>query len=180
MLGDGFYAPVQKSGPPALTSILSLGQYPVDGSLGPWPAGSAHGLDGLVEELGRNPELFRALFDWDEGTFFSSAKVAAAFVPLFRAQFLTRPSSYGAIRSLAADTFATATADAGRVSQLAELGPLTHLVWGARDPDLNLNIARSLHSELVGSTLQILSGAHHNVMLDQPAAFASAILARRS
>jgi pimeloyl-ACP methyl ester carboxylesterase len=178
VLGNSFYAPVQKSGAPALTGILTLGQYPSDASLGPWPAGSAHGLESLIDELGRNPGLFRALFDWDEGTFFRSAKVAAAFVPLFRDQFLTRPSSYGPLRSLAADTFATVAADAGRVSRLAELGQFTHLVWGAQDPDINLNIARSLHSELVGSTLTILRHAHHNVMLDEPAAFASAILAR--
>ena len=104
--------------------------------------------------------------------------MAAEFIPLFRDQFLTRPSSYGPLRSLAADTFATVAADAGRVSQLAELGSLTHLVWGAQDPDINLNIARSLHSELVGSTLTILRRAHHNVMLDDPAAFAAAILSR--
>lgn len=177
VLGNTFYAPVQEAGPPALTGILTLGQYPASASLGPWPAGSAHGLESLVDELGRNPPLFRALFDWDEGTFFSSPKVAAEFIPLFRDQFLIRPSSYGPLRSLAADTFATATADAGRVSQLAELGPISHLVWGARDPYINLNIARSLHSQLVGSTLTILRHAHHNLMLDEPAAFASAILA---
>jgi pimeloyl-ACP methyl ester carboxylesterase len=178
VLANGFYAPVQESGAPALTGILSLGQYPSDAPLGPWPAGSAHGLHSLVDELGRNPQLFRALFDWEEGTFFRSAKVAAAFIPLFRAQFLTRPSSYGAIRSLAADAFATAAADAGRVPQLAALGRFTHIVWGAQDPDINLHIAKSLHSDLVGSTLTILRHAHHNVMLDEPAAFASAILSR--
>jgi pimeloyl-ACP methyl ester carboxylesterase len=178
VLGNTFYAPVQESGPPAFTSILTLGQYPADASLGPWPAGSARGLGSLIDELGRNPVLFRALFDWDEGTFFRSAKVAAAFIPLFRDQFLTRPSSFGPLRSLAADTFATVTVDAGRVTQLAGLGRLTHIVWGAQDPYINLNIARSLHSELVGSTLTILRQAHHNLMLDEPAAFASAILAR--
>jgi hypothetical protein len=148
-----------------------------DTPLGPCPAGSAHGLESLVDELGRNPKPFRALFDWDEGTFFRSAKVAA-FIPLFRDQFLTRPSSYGPLRSLAADTFATVTADAGRVSRLAGLGRFTHVVWGAQDPNINLNIAKSLHSELVGSTLTILRQAHHNVMLDESAAFASAILSR--
>jgi haloalkane dehalogenase len=178
VLGNTFYAPVQESGPPALTGILTLGQYPVNASLGPWPAGSAHGLESLIDELGRNPRLFRAFFDWEESTFFGSAKVAAAFIPLFRDQFLRRPSSYGPLRSLAADTFAAATADAGRVSRLAELGPLTHLVWGAKDPDINLNIAKALHSGLVGSTLTILRHAHHNLMLDEPAAFASAILGR--
>ncbi len=178
VLGNTFYAPVQQAGPPALTGIFTLGQYPADASLGPWPAGSAHGLLSLVDELGRNPQLFRDLFDWDEGTFFSNARVAAAFIPLFRHQFLTRPSTYGPLRSLAADTFATVTADAGRVSRLAELGPITRLVWGARDPDINLNIARSLHSELKRSTLTILRHAHHNVMLDDPASFASAILSR--
>jgi pimeloyl-ACP methyl ester carboxylesterase len=178
VLGNTFYAPVQESGPPALTSILALGQYAADASLGPWPAGSAHGLESLIDELGRNRRLFQALFGWEEGTFFRSAKVAAAFIPLFREQFLTRPSSFGPLRSLAADTFAAATADAGRVARLAELGPLTHIVWGAQDPDINLNIARSLHSQLAGSTLTILRHAHHNLMLDEPAAFASEIVAR--
>ncbi len=176
VLGNGFYAPVQESGAPALTGILTLGQYPISGPLGPWPAGSAYGLHSLVDALGQEPALFRALFDWEEGTFVSSRKVAAAFTPLFSRQFFTRPSSYWPLRSLAANAFATVAADAGRVGQLAKLGPRAHLVWGAEDPNLNLNIAHSLHSELVGSTLMVLPHAHHNVMLDGPAHVAWVIL----
>jgi hypothetical protein len=36
-------------------------------------------------------------------------------------------------------------------------------VSGAKDPDINLNIAKSLHAELVGSTLTVLRQAHHEV-----------------
>jgi pimeloyl-ACP methyl ester carboxylesterase len=176
VLGNGLYAPVQEAGAPALTSMLMLGQYPINGPLGPWPAGSAYGLHSLVDALGQQPALFRALFDWEEGTFVSSRRVADAFIPLFSRQFFTRPSSYWPLRSLAANTFATVAADAGRVAQLAGLGPRAHLVWGAKDPDLNLNVARSLHSELAGSTLTVLPHAHHNVMLDAPGQVASVIL----
>jgi pimeloyl-ACP methyl ester carboxylesterase len=51
-----------------------------------------------------------------------------------------------------------------------------HLIWGARDPNLNLKIARAVHQEIPHSTLTVLPNAHHNVPLDDPTRFASTIL----
>jgi haloalkane dehalogenase len=175
VLSNGFYAPVPGSGPPALAEIFALGQYPNTSSLGPLPAGTAYGLNSLMNGLSTDPRLLDDLLTWQESTFIANPAVARKFIPLFTSQFFTRPSSLGPLRTLAGNLFAAVGSDASRVPSLKSLDVPTHLIWGARDPDIDLNIARSLHQEIPDSTLTVLPNAHHNVMLDAPAQFASAI-----
>ena len=59
---------------------------------------------------------------------------------------------------------------------MAQLGSITHIVWGAQDPDLNVRIADSMHTSMPVSTLTILPHAHHNLMIDEPGRFVSVIL----
>ncbi|MGI8716128.1 MAG: alpha/beta hydrolase [Solirubrobacteraceae bacterium] len=115
------------------------------------------------------------LLTWQESTFFENPAVARRFIPLFTQQFLSRPSTLGPLRSLTGNLFAAVSANAARVSSLQSLTVPTHLIWGARDPNLNLNIARALHREIPHSTLTVLPNAHHNVMLDDPSRFATVI-----
>lgn len=175
ILSNGFYAPVPGSGPPALAAIFALGQYPNTGPLGPLPPGTAYGLNSLMNGLSSDPRLLDDLLTWQESTFFANPAVARRFIPLFTQQFLTQPSTLGPLRSFAGNLFAAVTADAARVPSLESLTVPTHLIWGARDPNLNLNIARALHREIPHSTLTVLPNAHHNVMLDDPGRFASVI-----
>jgi pimeloyl-ACP methyl ester carboxylesterase len=50
-----------------------------------------------------------------------------------------------------------------------------HIIWGAKDPNLGLNVADALQLEIPSSTLTVFPNAHHNLMLDNPAQFAAAI-----
>ena len=176
ILSNGFYAPVAGAGPPALAAILALGQYPNTASLGPLPAGTAYGLNSLTNGLSTDPRLLNDLLTWQESTFFANPSIARTYTPLFTRQFFAHPSSLGPLRSLAGNLFAAVTNDATRLRSVESLPVPVHLIWGARDPDLDLNIARALHQEIPRSTLTVLPNAHHNVPLDAPARFASAIL----
>jgi pimeloyl-ACP methyl ester carboxylesterase len=101
--------------------------------------------------------------------------------PLFTQQFLADPSTYTPLRSLASNVLdAAGVDDVSRVPQLAQLGPITHLAWGAQDLDLNVRIADFLHSSIPGNTLTILPHTHHNLMIDEPGRFASVILSALS
>jgi haloalkane dehalogenase len=176
ILSNGFYAPVAGSGPPALASILALGQYPNTAPLGPLPAGTAYGLNSLMNGLSTDPRLLNDLLSWQESTFFANPSIARTYTPLFTRQFLAHPSTLGPLRSLAGNLFAAVTSDATRLRSLQSLPVPVHLIWGARDPNLNLRIARALHQEIPHSTLTVLPNAHHNLPLDDPTRFASTIL----
>ena len=175
ILSNGFYAPVPGSGPPALAAILALGQWPNTAGLGPLPAGTAYGLNSLMKGLFADPRLLDDLLSWQESSFFANRAVARRFIPLFTRQFLARPNTLGPLRSLTGNLFAAVTGDAARVPRLASLTMPVRIIWGARDPNLDLNIARALDQEIPHSTLTVLPNAHHNVMLDDPTAFAAAI-----
>jgi haloalkane dehalogenase len=175
VLSNGFYAPVPESGPPTLATIFALGQYSPAAPLGPLPPGTAYGLNSLMTGLSSDPRLLDDLLTWQESTFFSNPAVARKFTPLFTEQFLTTPSTLGPLRSLGGNLFSAVTSDAARVSSLKSLAIPVRIIWGARDPNLNLNIARALHTEIHNSTLTVLPHAHHNLMLDDPTQFAAAI-----
>ena len=175
ILSNGFYAPVAGSGPPALAGILALGQWPISASLGPLPPGTAYGLNSLMNGLATDPRLLDDLLTWQESTMDENRATARQFTPLFTRQFLAKPSSLGPLRSFAGNLFAAVTNDAARVPDLESLAVPVHIVWGARDPNLNLKIAGALHQEIPDSSLTVFPDAHHNLMLDDPTRFAAII-----
>jgi haloalkane dehalogenase len=175
ILSNGFYAPIAGSGPPALAAIFAFGQYPATASLGPLPAGTAFAFQSLMTGLSTNPRLLDDLLTWQESTFIANPAVAREYTPLFTQQFLAHPSTLGPLRSLAANLFAAVVSDGARLPSLESLPVPVHIVWGARDPNLNLSIARYLHQQIPHSTLTVFPDAHHNVMLDDPTQFASVI-----
>jgi haloalkane dehalogenase len=176
ILSNGFYGPVAGAGPPALATVFALGQYPNTAPLGPLPPGTAYGLNSLMNGLSHDSRLLGDLLSWQESTFFANPSTARKFTPLFTQQFLAKPSTLGPIRSLAGNLFsAVAGYDAARVSSLKSLTMPVHIIWGAKDPNLGLNVADALHLEIPDSTLTVFPNAHHNVMLDDPARFAAVI-----
>jgi haloalkane dehalogenase len=175
ILSNGFYAPVAGSGPPALAGIFALGQWPITASLGPLPPGTAYGLNSLMNGLALDPRLLDDLLTWQESTFVANRSTARKLIPLFTQQFLATPSTLGPLRSFAGNLFSAVTNDAARVPSLKSLGVPVHIVWGARDPNLNLNIADALHQEIPHSTLTVFPNAHHNLMLDDPTQFAAIV-----
>ena len=175
ILSNGFYAPVPGSGPPALAGILALGQWPITASLGPLPAGTAYGLNTLMNGLSNDPRLLSDLLTWQESAFDGNRTIARKFNPLFTQQFLANPSTLGPLRSFTSNLFTAVTNDAARVPNLTSLAAPVHIVWGAEDPNLNLNVADALHQEIPDSTLTVLHNAHHNLMLDDPTQFAAIV-----
>jgi len=175
ILSNGFYAPVPGSGPPALAGILALGQWPITASLGPLPAGTAYGLNTLMNGLSNDPRLLSDLLTWQESAFDGNRTIARKFNPLFTQQFLANPSTLGPLRSFTGNLFTAVTNDAARVPSLTSLAVPVHIVWGAQDPNLNLNVADALHQEIPDSTLTVLHNAHHNLMLDDPTRFAAIV-----
>jgi len=175
VLSNGFYAPVPGSGPPALAALLAFGQWPNTTALGPLPAGTTSGLTNLMNGLSTDPRLLDDLLTWQQSTFVGNPAVARKFDPLFTQQFLANPSTLGPLRSLTGNLFAAVTSDAARIPMLASLTMPVQIIWGALDPNLNLDIAGALHQEIPSSTLTVLPDAHHDLMLDDPTAFAEAI-----
>jgi pimeloyl-ACP methyl ester carboxylesterase len=160
---------------PALAAIFALGQWPITASLGPLPPGAAYGLNSLMNGLANHPRLLDDLLTRQESTFVANRATARKFTPIFIQQFLAKPSSLGPLRSFAGNLFSAVTNDAARVPSLESLDVPVHIVWGAQDPDLNLNIADALHQEIPNSTLTVFPNAHHNLMLDDPAQSAAEI-----
>ena len=176
ILSNGFYGPVDGSGPPALATILALGQYPNSSPLGPLPPGTAYGLNSLMKGLSYDPRLLDELLTWQESTFFANPATARKFTPLFTQQFLATPSTLGPLRSFTDNLFsAVAGYDAAHVPNLKSFTMPVHIIWGARDPDLGLNVADALHQEIPHSTLTVFPNAHHNVPLDDPTQFAAIV-----
>ena len=175
ILSNGFYAPVAGSGPPTLAGIFALGQWPITASLGPLPPGTAYGFNSLMNGLSHDPRLLKDLLTWQESTFIANRATARKFIPLFTQQFLAKPSTLGPLRSFAGNLFAAVTNDAARVPSLTSLDVPVHIIWGARDPNLNLSVADALHQEIPHSTLTIFPNAHHNLMLDDPTQFAAIV-----
>ena len=176
ILSNGFYAPVAATGPPALATIFALGQYPNTSPLGPLPPGTAYGLNSLMNGLSTDSRLLDELLTWQESSFDGNRTIAREFASLFTQQFLAKPSTLGPLRSLAGNIiYAVGSYDAARVSSLKSLTVPVRIIWGARDPDLSLNLADALHQEIPDSTLTVFPNAYHNLMLDDPTQFAAAI-----
>ena len=91
----------------------------------------------------------------------------------------SKPSTLGPLRSFAGNLFSAVTNDAARVPSLTSLDVPVHIVWGARDANLNLSVADALHQEIPHSTLTVFPNAHHNLMLDDPTQFRSNSQIRR-
>jgi pimeloyl-ACP methyl ester carboxylesterase len=78
--------------------------------------------------------------------------------------------------SLTADLLPAVVADASRIPELAALPAPIRLVWGQRDPDLNVESARFLATQVPRAKLYVLRRAHHNLQIDEPAAVARLLL----
>jgi haloalkane dehalogenase len=172
-LMNAFYSPTATTRPPSLISLLMLGNLnaPV---LGVDLTGS---LASLGQEVVRDPETFRRIYTWQERQFFTRARDADHFVPLFYRQFAGRNSSRAPLRSLTIDGIAAVAANAARVPELADFPRPIRLIWGDKDPDLNTGIARTLHEAAPTSELVVLPDAHHDLQIDEPKKVAQVLMA---
>jgi pimeloyl-ACP methyl ester carboxylesterase len=173
---NGFYSPVDGARPPGLIALLALGGFPSFVPLGPLPAGTASGLTDINDTLGAAPELFARHFEDMENGFFARAEDARRFVPRFAEQFSATPSSFGPLRSLTADLFPAVQANGRRLDELAQMQAPLHLVWGAQDPYLTVDVPRALGAIAPRGSTTVLDQARHNLQIDEPERVAALLL----
>jgi pimeloyl-ACP methyl ester carboxylesterase len=174
-LMNSFYAPTPSARPPALISLLAFGHIPTTLPTGALPPGITSNLFEIAQAVAARPTLFRALFDWQERRFFARARDARHFIPLFARPFLA-PGGMHPLLSLTADLLPAVIADGARIPQLAALTAPIRLIWGGRDPDLNVQSARYLNTQVPRAKLYVLPHANHNLQIDEPSAVARLLL----
>jgi haloalkane dehalogenase len=120
--------------------------------------------------------VFRRMYHWQVGRFFSDPKVGEEFLPLLYRQFATSPSAHQAFFGLNRDLRSALAAGTAKVPRLRRFGRPVRIVFGAADPYLNAGVARRFHQLFPTSELFLLPDARHYVQLDQPRQVARLIL----
>jgi haloalkane dehalogenase len=174
-LMNGFYEPTPAVRPPALIALLALGQLPPGFGIGGLPR-FATSLGALGREVTRDAVLFGRIFAWQERQFMSRPADARRYTPLFARQFRGASSSLVPLRSLTADLVPAVAANAPRMSALATASFPLRLIWGDRDPDLSIGVAKALREKVSRAELHVLSGARHNLQIDRPKRLAALLL----
>jgi haloalkane dehalogenase len=121
--------------------------------------------------------VFRRMYRWQVGRFFSDLKVRERFLPLLYRQFTAHPSAHEAFFGLNRDLRSALAAGTAKLPRLRRFARPVRIVFGAADPYLNARVARRFHELLPTSELFLLEGARHYVQMDQPAEVARLLLA---
>jgi haloalkane dehalogenase len=121
--------------------------------------------------------VFRRIYHWQVGRFFSDPEVREEFLPLLYQQFVASPSTHGAFFGLNRDLRSALAVGTAAIPRLRRFGRPVRIIFGAADPYLNRRVARRFHQLLPTSELFLLDGARHYVQLDEPQQVARLILA---
>jgi pimeloyl-ACP methyl ester carboxylesterase len=141
-----------------------------DGPDSPWT------FSRLGDAIASNPRIARWLYYWQVGGFIRDRAVRRELLPKLWASFRTSIRSF---RALDMDLLNTLLADTARAPELATLGKPVRIVFGDEDPYLNAGVARTLHTQIPGSELFLVKGAHHYVQVDEPRRVARLLLTFR-
>jgi haloalkane dehalogenase len=150
--------------------LLELRTAPLVPPRMPWSFGR------LSQAIANSPKLFRALYQWQVGTFFRDETVRRQFLPTLFAQFRQQPSSIPAFVALNHDLGNAIGTNSMRVADLASFGRPVRIIFGDSDPYLNADLGRDFHAAFPRSELYLIPSAHHFVQMDEPAAVARLIL----
>jgi haloalkane dehalogenase len=120
--------------------------------------------------------IFRKMFWWQVGKFFSNHKTRDEFLPILYRQFEATPSSQPAFFGLNEDLPHTVIAGTARMQMLKEFKRPVRIIFGDADPYLNRGVARSFLKLFPTSDLFLLAGARHYVQMDEPEEVARLIL----
>jgi pimeloyl-ACP methyl ester carboxylesterase len=130
----------------------------------------------LSQAIADDARMFRWLYYWQVGSFFRDDPVRSVFLPKLYARFARKPSSIPAFVALNRDLAAAIGANTARAPELASFDRPVRIIFGASDPYLNADLARSFHASLPTSELFLLPGARHYVQMDEPEEVARLIL----
>jgi haloalkane dehalogenase len=130
----------------------------------------------LAQAIADDRRMFRWLFYWQVGSFFRDEEVRDVFLPKFHRQFAHQPSSVPAFVALNRNLSAAVLANTARSGELASFDRPVRIIFGADDPYLNAELARSFHASLPTSDLFLLPTARHYVQMDEPEEVARLLL----
>ncbi len=120
--------------------------------------------------------VFRRMFWWQVGRFFSDPEIRDEFLPVLYRQFDDSPSSRPAFFGLNVDLLSTVRSRTKMISKLKEFQRPVRIIFGDADPYLNSGVARSFHSMFPTSEMFLIPGARHYVQMDEPQMVARLIL----
>lgn len=126
--------------------------------------------------VSRMQERFRWVYRWQVGKFFEDEEATEEFVRVFWKQMEATPSSFSALFGLTADLRTTIRSRAGTTDSLDAFEWPVRIIFGAKDPYLNIGVAKSFHDLFPTSELFLLPGAGHFPQLDDPEEVARLIL----
>ena len=121
--------------------------------------------------------IFRRMYQWQVGRFFTDPAVRDQFVPLLYRQFDATPSARPAFFRLNEDLLPTIRSRTQMVPALRAFKRPVRLIFGDADPYLNTGVAKRFHELFPASELFLVPGARHFVQMDEPAEVARLILA---
>lgn len=115
------------------------------------------------------------LYRWQLRRFIRERELKDWFVPYLYAGWTT---SWPAFRDLVGSLFwySISRAAKARVDRLRAYTGRVRIIFGARDPYLNVHVARRFAQEFRNSTVCLFASAYHYVQVDEPAAVAQLIL----
>lgn len=122
------------------------------------------------------PGVFRRTYFWQVGRFIRDRGVRREMLPLLYEQFATEPSARAAFYRLNEDLWHTQIAASKNVPRVRAFRRPVRIIFGAKDPYLNVGVAQRFHALFPTSELHLVPEARHFVQLDEPAEVARLML----
>jgi pimeloyl-ACP methyl ester carboxylesterase len=134
---------------------------------------SANDLRGtLLDALGTDPLMTRALFHAQVGQFFSSPEAKDTYLPVLEA---SATKAAAGIVGLTNDLRSVLIARMANVPRMQAFAKPVLVAFGADDPFLNTTVAMTFAGDFPNARLELVPSAGHYVQLDAPDAVAAAI-----
>ncbi|MCG2626282.1 alpha/beta hydrolase [Bradyrhizobium sp. WYCCWR 13023] len=138
-------------------------------------------LNKLSETIRRSPEQFAWVLNFQRAAFQAElseqhrAHYSSVLGPIIDANFREQPSAARAFAQMTAGLFEEVQRNTQRLPALSSMTVPVRLIWGDRDPYLNLGVAEHLASALKYGELVSLPAGHW-VQMDEPGAVARGML----
>lgn len=124
------------------------------------------GLKALTQALLQSPEHFGFVLQFQRAKFQEAlteehkARYAELLGPVIDGNFRRKPSSAPAFAQMTGGLFAEAARNGKRLGELEALDVPVQLIWGQRDPYLNVGVAGDIRAHLKHVTLDLLDAGH--------------------
>ncbi len=116
-----------------------------------------------------------SFYHWQLRRFIREREVKKSLVPdLYRRWVTSYPAFQQIVGTLLPTIYANARRDS--LARLRAYAGRVVIIFGAKDPYLNVNVAKRFHREFSNSKLFVLANGYHYVQVDEPAEVARLIL----